>query len=459
MTSRRGRSRTADLFAVANMPAPPAALSLPKSQASRAPAPKQLWYAALFPALGDAEQAAVALPRLARHAQRFTSFVSIEAPDALLLEVRGSLRLFGSAQRLHTDIDACWRELAVPVRSAIAPATLAALWFARAGQRVLIEDPALLAGSLARLSVACTAWDADRLQTLRSMGVASIGELLRLPRSGLARRFGPAAVLDLDIALGRQGAPRRIFLARERFRERCDFETEIEHVAYLKQALEPVLQRCADFLRTRQAGIQGVELRLLHRSAPTTRLRLGLASVTSEYRRLRDVLAQRLLGLELAAPVRVVEVISGRLQPLSAASLGVFAGQGGAQGRDTAVQLVERLRARLGVRAVYGISAICEHRPEAAWRRVHALQLAAAALCESPAGELLPRPLWLLETPMPLPPADGVAEQGPERIESGWWDGRGVARDYYVMRQSHGARWWIFQERHSKRWYLHGVFA
>jgi protein ImuB len=347
----------------------------------------------------------------------------------------------------------------VPVRSAIAPATLAALWFARAGGRALIEDPALLAGSLARLPVACTAWDADRLQTLRSMGVASIGELLRLPRSGLARRFGPAAVLDLDIALGRQSAPRRIFVPRERFRERCDLESEIEHTADLEQALDGLLKRCAEFLRARQAGIQGVELRLQHREAPATRLRLGLASVTSEYQRLRDVLAQRLQGLELTAPVRAVEIISGRLQPLSASSLSVFAGLSGAQGRDTAVQLVERLRARLGMRAVYGVSAICEHRPEAAWRRVHALQLAAAAMCEASAGVPQPRPLWLLEAPVPLPLADGVAEQGPERIESGWWDGRGVARDYYVMRQSHGARWWIFQERHSKRWYLHGVFA
>jgi protein ImuB len=462
MRAHRSRPRTADLFAGTNAPALPAPTLVPgppQSQVARAAAPRQLWYAALFPSLGDDEQAAMALPRLAHQAQRFTSFVSIEAPNALLLELRGSVRLFGSAQRLHADIDACWRELAVPAHSAIAPATLAALWFARSGQRILLEDPSLLAGSLARLPIACTAWDADRLQTLRSMGVASIGELLRLPRAGLARRFGPAALLDLDIALGRSSAPRRSFVPRERFRERCDFEAEIEHAAYLEQALEPVLERCAAFLRTRQAGIQGVELRLRHRSAPTTRLRLGLASVTSEYRRLRDVLAQRLLGLELIAPVRAIEVISGRLQPLSAASLGVFAGQGGAQARDTAVQLVERLRARLGVRAVYGVSAICEHRPEAAWRRVHALQLAAATLCESPAGALLPRPLWLLETPMLLPPADGIAEQGPERIESGWWDGRGVARDYYVMRQSHGAKWWIFQERHSKRWYLHGVFA
>jgi protein ImuB len=85
------------------------------------------------------------------------------------------------------------------------------------------------------------------------------------------------------------------------------------------------------------------------------------------------------------------------------------------------------------------------------------------------------RPVWLLNEPLPLDeplslPAplplskqwhrsSVVLEQGPERIESGWWDGKGVARDYYVASQPHGARLWVFQERQSKRWYLHGVFA
>jgi protein ImuB len=71
--------------------------------------------------------------------------------------------------------------------------------------------------------------------------------------------------------------------------------------------------------------------------------------------------------------------------------------------------------------------------------------------------------VWLLDAPLPL--TNGlVLEQGPERIESGWWDGRGVARDYYVARRisdarQHGATLWVFQERQSKRWYLHGMFA
>jgi protein ImuB len=549
---------------------------------------QQLWYAVVFPELAGMEHAAAVLQRLCMHALRFTSFVSIEPPDALLLEVRASLRLFGPLDRLHAGIDACWQGLALPAHSATAPSTLAALWLARTGtapgggpphgvargQPVQIEDAWALASHMADLPIACTAWDIARLKTLRAMGVMRVGELLRLPRAGLARRLGTTAVQDLDIALGRQPAPRRAFVPRERFRARCDFETEIENAAYLEKTLEPLIERCAQFLRQRQAGVQALRLRLLHRAGPATCVHLGLASVTGERRRLTDVLAQKLGRLELHAPVRGMELISGSLQPLSAGSLDIFAGLAGigasvgagrgrdsmpqcggrkpkptpagrpqgegqdgpsqcggrkpkptpggrpqGEGQDGPSQLVERLRARLGEGSVYGVTAIPEHRPEAAWRRVHELALTpirrvSEKMADRDAGGGMPRPVWLLDAPLPLPEPDMqrhqsglILEEGPERIESGWWDGNGVARDYYVANQCggrkpkptpegrpqgegqdgpsqcggrapkptpegrpqgegqdgpsqlRGVKLWVFQERQSKRWYLHGMFA
>jgi protein ImuB len=51
-------------------------------------------------------------------------------------------------------------------------------------------------------------------------------------------------------------------------------------------------------------------------------------------------------------------------------------------------------------------------------------------------------------------------ESGPERIESGWWDGRDVRRDYYVARNPAGVWFWVFRDREpSGRWFLHGVFG
>ncbi|HEV7612808.1 MAG TPA: DNA polymerase Y family protein [Steroidobacteraceae bacterium] len=488
MKSRMAKSKTADLFGVSSAVQVGQTADLvfgmpPATRSADRPRSKQLWYAVVFPELAK-EHSPAALQRLCMYAQQFTSFVSIEPPNALLLEIKGSLQLFGPLERMHADIDACWRRLALPARSASAPTTLAALWLARGRQPCAvtpaadaaplhIEDLATLPGHLTGLPIACTAWDIAWLQTLRAMGVTRIGELLRLPRAGLARRLGAAAVQDLDIALARQFAPRRAFVPRERFRERCDFETEIENVAYLEKALEPLIARCAQFLRERQAGVQALRLSLRHRAGPATCVHLGLASITSERRRLMDVLTQKLTRLELPAPVRGMELISGALLPLSAGSLDAFAGLAcagsGSGGRDSVPQLVERLRARLGEEAVYGIASIAEHRPEAAWRRVHELPLTSVSrggekTIDRGLGDGMPRPVWLLDEPRPL--ASGlVLEHGPERIESGWWDGKDVARDYYIARQasdarrSHRAKLWVFQERQSKCWYLHGMFA
>jgi protein ImuB len=266
-------------------------------------------------------------------------------------------------------------------------------------------------------------------------------------------------------------------LPRERFRERCDFETEIETVGYLQKALEPVVAHCAQFLRERQAGVQALEIKLRHRVLPATRVRCGLAGITSECRRLADVLNGKLNRLELAAPVRGMEMLSGTLQPLSSDTLDAFAGLRGGDVRvagvrppDTAPQLVERLRARLGEDAVYGVVSIAEHRPEAAWRRVRELCLTSAVRTrDMRAGMRMPdmrRPVWLLDEPVLLSadlrhlPEEGlILEQGPERIESGWWDGKDVARDYYIALRPRGERWWVFQERQTQSWYLHGVFA
>ena len=128
-------------------------------------------------------------------------------------------------------------------------------------------------------------------------------------------------------------------------------------------------------------------------------------------------------------------------------------------------QLIERLRARLGAEAVYGLCLVPEHRPESAWRvaepSVPAAKRGIAADVRSRTlrrARPPERPLWLLAEPQSLdggeqPCFEGALEleQGPERIESGWWDGRDVQRDYYVARNPAGVRLWVFRDRASVR--------
>jgi protein ImuB len=74
----------------------------------------------------------------------------------------------------------------------------------------------------------------------------------------------------------------------------------------------------------------------------------------------------------------------------------------------------------------------------------------------------------MLAHPEPLAVRDGhplyqgllVFEDGPERLETGWWDEDGIARDYFIAANPKGVRLWIYRNRSKDNgWYLHGIFG
>jgi protein ImuB len=294
--------------------------------------------------------------------------------------------------------------------------------------------------------------------------VRAVGVCLRLPRDGFTRRFEPQMRLDLDRALGHAPDPHAAFVPGERFAARRDLEPELADTDRLQRACEPLLDELCAFLQARGAGIESLELRLLHRDAPPTRLRLRFAEPVTTTARIAALLRERLARAELPEPVRSVRLRSGPLIEARTQSGDLFALD--RQHASAVPQLVERLRARLGEEAVHGLCLVPEHRPEAAQAESGVAPGGRGQPAKVPDGTC-PRPVWLLAEPQPLagdeqPRYEGLLEieEGPERIESGWWDGRDVRRDYYVARTPAGVRVWIFRERRTPRgWFLHGVFG
>lgn len=47
---------------------------------------------------------------------------------------------------------------------------------------------------------------------------------------------------------------------------------------------------------------------------------------------------------------------------------------------------------------------------------------------------------------------------GPERLESGWWEGTTQQRDYYRIELENGVWLWCFLDHRNKGWFLHGIF-
>ncbi len=51
-----------------------------------------------------------------------------------------------------------------------------------------------------------------------------------------------------------------------------------------------------------------------------------------------------------------------------------------------------------------------------------------------------------------------VASWGPERIETGWWRGRTVCRDYWRVETESGQQFWVFRSLRTGQWWLQGEF-
>ncbi|CAI07860.1 conserved hypothetical protein [Aromatoleum aromaticum EbN1] len=400
---------------------------------------------------------AATLAELATWAGRFTSCVSLDPPDAVLLEASASLRLFGGIDGLAQRIADAALPLGLTTTLAAAPTPLAARWLARVRPGTLVRPSNGWAGALDALPIELLADGAPvppaTLELLRGVGVRRIGELARLPRDGLARRDASVVTDTVARARGREPDPRPRFVPAERFASRLVLPASVAHTEPLRFAAGRLFSNLAAWLAARQAGLDCCRLHLEHDCAPATVVEIVTGRPQRDAARFVQLASEHLAALVLPAPVEALRLTADTPVALPAGTPDLFGGKDDA--REAALRLLDRLHARLGRDAVRTVLPVADHRPERAWRP------AAPGARPAPHPAILaPRPLWLMQ-----PRALGAARaltllSGPERIESGWWDGDDVRRDYYVARTPEGALWWVFERLDSPGgWYVHGFFG
>lgn len=406
----------------------------------------------------DTQKEAAALAQMATWAGQFTSNVSIGS-NGLLLEIAGSLKLFGGMERLVEKVHKGVRMLGYRPILAGAPTPLGADLFARAGKAVVIASAVQLAEQLAQLPSALLDPERPHADMLEAMGIATIGDYLALPRAGLKRRFGEELLDQLDRALGSVPDPREYFEPPAQFASRLELPAEVNETTALLFAAKRLIIELEGFLRGRGAGVQQFHLDLEHADHPVTRVTVGLVSSSRDSQRLLSLLRERLERVTPPQPVCELILVAEQVVSYQARNLDLF--PDAQQEAENAAPFIERLRARLGDGMVHSLECVADHRPE--W----AMKVTEPGAAYQ-AGFSASRPLWLLPQPRPLHCRGGVPQlgvplilrQGPERIESGWWDGRPMARDYFVAEAVGGPRYWVYREAaEAERWFLHGIFA
>ncbi len=407
----------------------------------------------------------------------------------VLLEVQASLRYFGGLPALLQRLRAALAPLGHALQVASAPTAQGALLLARgaaAGERhcadLIALQRALAGAPLWLLDTGRAHWDA-----LQGMGLRTVSDLRRVPRAGLARRFGAALLDEVDRALGARPDPRVWVTLPPAFETRLELFARADTTEQVLHGAGVLLARLAAWLAAQHAFVRRFTLTLQHESRqrradtpPASAVEVLLAAPSRDIAHLALLLRERLARTQLAAPALELQLRADDIARAPPPNGELFPS---AQGeREGLTRLVERLQARLGRQQVLRPQRLHDHRPEhgSALQAVDAGALpvgdkAARADAAARAVVTITRPVWLVSPPQPLadrrdqPLLDGAPLQllsGPERIETGWWDEAGLAgRDYFIAQAADASLVWIYRLRLASLaagaggWYLHGRFG
>jgi protein ImuB len=447
--------------------------------------------------------------------------------DSLYLDVTGLAPLFGGESALARRIVTRFDQRRLIARVALAD-TFSAAWamthygFGVGQKLVSAEKCQLLAdknvcpttflvppgqtrAAVEPLPLAALRLDDETLDLLAQLGLACVGDLLRIPRESLPSRFGPALIRRLDETLGDVGEAIIPFRSPPEFSVGWSLEYPTTRRDMLEHVLAHLVRHLARALTDRNQGALALSVRLSCLAGRSVELDVGLFEPSDRPEHLLDLVRLRLERLALPEAVEKIVVAAPRTAAIVPRQFELFTESKrypAAPGRELA-RLVDRLASRLGGQSVGRSRLSASAQPELAYRHEpivgHASRAAARAVSPKKvdkrirlphlnrprrhAQRALPpefgplhRPLFLRSSPtaveviavVPDGPPKVLRDQGevhsiarhwgPERIETSWWRGRLVRRDYYRVETRAGRRFWLFRRLSDGRWFLHGEF-
>jgi len=439
----------------------------------------------LMVADAEPEADAGALARLADWCGRYSPWCGVDGADGVRLDITGCAHLFdvdeaGGEAALLEDAVRRLARLGFQTWGAIADTPAAAWAWARyrpgrAGGILGVGDDA----PLRVLPAAALRLEDRAVQSLRGLGLDTVGAVAALPRAPLTARLGEDVLRRLDLMFGRRDEPISPRPPAQPWLSRMIFAEPVGRREDLDAAARQLVERLCHDLSLKGQGARRLALGFYRVDGTVQHLEIGTSRPTHAPPHILRLFAERLEKVAPGFGIEAMVLEATETEPL-AATQGAFAGEGAIDPLDLAA-LIDRLQTRLGRCRVVELVPVESHVPERAERR------RTASIPPPPSrGEGLfksPRPLKLLPIPEPIEATAPVPDDpplffrwrrelhrvaladGPERIGPEWWlKGERKPRDYYRVEDGEGRRFWVYREglyggAEPPRWFLHGFFA
>ncbi len=398
--------------------------------------------------IDDEQQTLESLQSLALEVGRWSARISCVNSSALLAEVASMERYFKGLEPLVDAVCEMLSEQHLSYQLGMALTPGAALALSRIDSPVAFSEQEIDRQILS-LPVSVLQLKLKECQALQSLGLTQVGMLEKLPRSEIGSRFSPELLLCLDQLRGRVDWVPEAFIPPELFEQRVDLQAEINYAQGLLFPLRRLLGRLEGFLHLRQQYALVLCIELKHRDLSSDQIKIGHAGGCYRASDWMALLHLKLENYRLTQPVIELKLSVNQFRGWDAPAQDLF---DPVSADESPEQLLSRIQIRLGKAAISYLSVPETHFP-----------LLQTKHSSEPVLDLLPcirRPLWLLETPERLSASQVSSfrvQQGPERMQTQWWQRMGL-RDYFIVRWPDGRQAWVFRDQ-CQHWFLHGWYG
>ena len=394
---------------------------------------------------------------------RFSPRVCIQRPDALLLEIRGSLELLGGMDAITGRVQEFFKEQGHGIRLGVGHTSRTALTLAKTGtgpppaddlSPEALRDWAMQALHEAALEHA--GLHPGTVERLHNMGIFKIGALIGMPRNELGKRFQKELNQCLEQLTGEIPETPAFESPLQAFRSTTHLLEPVQTRNGLEHPMRHLIGELERWLHARCRGVVRIRWTFRPFSGEGSQVLTGFALPRNDSKTLCALSRMALETAELPPEIMSIELEALETGPVDATRNRDLFGNLQASLPDPS-DLLDRLAARMGEHTVRWLHCNDDHRPEAAALSVSTAKHFRTARKEKPVvfapGK---RPLWLLDPPKSVTLRQFRLLSGPERIQGTWGDQQ-VNRDYFIALHESGSCCWLFQN--SKGWFQHGYFS
>ncbi|TDQ11506.1 Y-family DNA polymerase [Pedobacter metabolipauper] len=422
------------------------------------------------------ELARKVLTRIGKWAIRFTPIVAIDLPNGIILDSSGCSHLWGGEKGYLKMILERLRESGYSCHAAISD-TIGTSWaIARFGSVSPIINENQQYNAILNLPPIALRIDEATTQRLHKLGLDKIGKFIQMPRSVLRRRFGEEFLLKLGQALGTEEETIKPLIVVPPYEERLPCLEPIRTKPAIEIAIQKLLESLCSRLSSEGLGIRYAELKGYRLDGKLTQVHIGTNQSTHHVSHLCKLFELKIAAIEPALGIELFILTATKVEPVSIYQEKLWNGKPGLADKGLA-QLLDRLGGKIGLEAIKRYIPAAHYWPERSLRRAASLE----EQTETTWQIANPRPMELLARPEPIKVTAPIPDyppmnfrykdelhtvkkaDGPERIEREWWMDKGEHRDYYILEDEKGRRYWVFRSGHyndeKSQWFIHGFFA